>query len=76
MLHYIKTWGGAPHRRYWIASLAIVVLLALVVACGQNDPQAGAAEAQAAAAEAKAAAAEAQAAKAQAAAAEARAEAA
>ncbi len=72
MHHHIKTWGTHLHRRYWIAGLAMTMLMALALACGQQAPAAAtqddAARAQAAEAQAEAAAAQATASQAQAAA--------
>ena len=38
MSYHIKTWGSRPHSRYWIGSLALAILLALAIACGQDPP--------------------------------------
>ena len=76
MSYHIKTWGARSRPSYWIAGMAMAVVLVLAIACGQGGPPTGSAEVEAAVAEARAAAAQAEAAEARAAAAEARAEAA
>ena len=40
MQNQIKTWGLRPGRRYWTAALAIAMLLALTMACQQDEPTA------------------------------------
>ena len=69
--YHIETLGKYLPRRYWIGSLALAIVLALALACGQQAPAAApqddaarsqAAEAQAAAAAAQTTAAQAQAA--------------
>ena len=62
MRYHIAKWGSLPRRQYWIAGLALTVLLALAVGCQQEPPPAapvapvdsGAAEAAAQAAQAAA----------------------
>ena len=73
MSYHIKTWRAGSGPRYWIAGLAMALLLTLTVACGQDGSQTAMAEAQAAAAQAEVASAQAEAAEARAASAESRA---
>ena len=40
MRYIINTWGSRPRLRNWIPRLAIVLLLALTLACGQEAPAA------------------------------------
>ena len=72
MRYHIETWAGPARRKYWIAGLAMALLLALALACTQQPPPAAtqddSARQQAASAQASADAAQATAAQAQAAA--------
>ena len=40
MRYHIRTWGSLPCRHYRIAGLALTMLLALALACGQEQPSA------------------------------------